>query len=276
MTARPTLIAQITDLHIKPPGALAYGRLDTAAALKRTIAALNAFTPRPDLVVISGDIADLRDAQEYAHARALLSTLAIPYVAIPGNHDDRALMRAGFPALAFAQSHGAMNAVHAVGDLDVVLLDSTVPGAAHGALDAETLSWLDGTLAASPARPALLFLHHPPFDTGIGYMDAIRLLNADALAALLRRHPRARLLAAGHVHRAAQTTFAGRAATICPAGEKACALDFAGRWGDVYMEEPQAFHLHAWLPGDDFGTVVTHLLPIGDVAGPYSFDPANT
>ena len=37
MTAptRPILIAQISDLHIKPPGVLAYGKVDTAAALAR-------------------------------------------------------------------------------------------------------------------------------------------------------------------------------------------------------------------------------------------------
>ena len=46
----PTLIAQISDLHIKRPGALAYGQVDTAAALTRCVAALNRFRPRPELV----------------------------------------------------------------------------------------------------------------------------------------------------------------------------------------------------------------------------------
>lgn len=74
------------------------------------------------------------------------------------------------------------------------------------------------------------------------------------------------------MHRAAQATFAGVSATICPAGEQACALDLAGRLPEVYMSEPPAFHLHAWFPGDGFGTVVTHLVPIGEFAGPYLFD----
>jgi 3',5'-cyclic AMP phosphodiesterase CpdA len=58
MLQKPILIAQISDLHIKSPGSLAYGRVDTAAALGRCIAALNEFAPKPDLVVISGDLAD--------------------------------------------------------------------------------------------------------------------------------------------------------------------------------------------------------------------------
>jgi Icc protein len=58
LAARPVLIAQISDLHITRPGALAYGRVDTAAVLLRSIGTLNALSPRPDLVVIFGDIAD--------------------------------------------------------------------------------------------------------------------------------------------------------------------------------------------------------------------------
>ena len=69
MTRKPILIAQISDLHIKRPGELAYGRVDTAQALTRCVEALNAFRPRPDLVVISGDLADTPTAEEYDHLK---------------------------------------------------------------------------------------------------------------------------------------------------------------------------------------------------------------
>ena len=93
MASRPILITQISDLHITRPGALAYGRVDTATALLRTISTLNGLSPRPDLVVISGDIADSALPEEYAHATKLLGALKVPFVAIPGNHDRRPLMR---------------------------------------------------------------------------------------------------------------------------------------------------------------------------------------
>jgi 3',5'-cyclic-AMP phosphodiesterase len=98
-----------------------------------------------------------------------------------------------------------------------------------------------------------------------------RLRNADALAAILRRHERARLIAAGHVHRATLTTFAGVAATICPAPNHAVALDRDGHLPSSFVVEPPAFHLHAWFPGDGFGHVVTHLVPIGEFAGLHPF-----
>jgi len=267
----PLLIAQISDLHIKPPGVLAYRRVDTAAALTRCIDTLNRFTPRPALVVISGDLVDTPLAAEYEHLKALLAPLEIPFVAIPGNHDSRDLMRAALPDLGYAQASGALNSARKVGDVDIVLLDSSVPGAAHGELDAMTFAWLDSVLAASAKRPALLFLHHPPFVTGITHMDVQNLRNADALAALIRKHPRARLIAAGHVHRATLTTFVGTAATICPAPNHAVALDLDAHLPPSFYVEPPAFHLHAWFAGDGFGSVVTHTVPIGSFDGPYPF-----
>ena len=103
MLQKPILIAQISDLHIKSPGSLAYGRVDTAAALGRCIAALNEFAPKPDLVVISGDLADTPTSEEYDHLKRLLEPLKLPFVAIPGNHDSRELMRAAFPRAAYAR-----------------------------------------------------------------------------------------------------------------------------------------------------------------------------
>ena len=276
MAARPVLIAQISDLHITPAGALAYGRVDTAAALTRAIDTINRMSPRPDLVVISGDIANSALPEEYERASSLLGDLQMPFAAIPGNHDRRIPMRRALPDPSYGAAESALNAMRSIGEVDVLLIDSTVPGAAHGELDAATLAWLDSALAASATRPALLFLHHPPFDTGIVYTDAIRLRNADTLAALLKRHPRTLLVAAGHVHRAAQTVFAGISATICPAGEQAVLLEFAPRWPEVYKIEPPALHLHAWLPGEGFGSVVTHVVPIGEFPGPYSYGYSDT
>lgn len=264
------LIAQISDLHIKPAGQFAYRRIDTAAALARCIKELNRFVPRPDLVVISGDLVDAPSKKAYDNLVALLSSLEIPFAAVPGNHDDRDLMRAALPG-GYARLSGAMHSLRTVGDVDVVLVDSTVPGRDYGTLDVESLAWLESVLAASSSRPALLFMHHPPFATGIGHMDVQNLRNAGDFVAILHRHSRVRLVAAGHVHRATLTSFAGAAATICPAPNHAVALDLDARLPPSFTIEPPAFHLHAWFPDNGLGTVVTHWVPIGDFDGPHRF-----
>jgi 3',5'-cyclic-AMP phosphodiesterase len=269
--SKPISIVQISDLHIKRQGQLAYGRVDTARALARCVAALNGFDPAPDFVVISGDLADTPTADEYQHLKQLLAPLKLPFVSVPGNHDARDMMRAAFPDQSYAASVGPLNQKLEVGDLDLLLLDSSVPGKPHGELDERSLRWLESVLAASDRRPALLFMHHPPFETGIWHMDRQNLRNAEDLATIVRRHPRVKLLAAGHVHRATLTTFEGRPCTICPAPNHAVDLDLGHLREPSFKVEPPAFHLHIWLPGDGLGRVVTHQVPIGEFDGPHPF-----
>jgi hypothetical protein len=222
-------------------------------------------------VVASGDLVDTPTQREYEHLKTLLAPLEIPLAVIPGNHDSRALLRAAFPLQPYARPSGPLDLALAAGPLDLLLIDSSVPGAPHGSLETTTLRWIDATLAASTTRPALVFLHHPPFVTGIAHMDRMNLRNAAELAAMIARHARARLVAAGHVHRAVLTLFAGIPATICPAPSHAVALDLAERDPSALLLEPPAFHLHAWFPGPGYGDVVTHLVPIGDFDGPHPF-----
>ena len=269
--AKPVTIAQISDLHIKPPGSLAYGKVDTAKALERCVAALNEFLPRPDFVVISGDLADTPSSVEYDYLKRLLAPLKLPFAGIPGNHDSREMMRAAFPSAAYAFSAGALNQRVEVGGLDLVLLDSSVHGKPQGELEAPTLQWLDATLASSPDKPALVFLHHPPFKAGIWHMDRQNLQNAGALAEIVRRYPRVQLIATGHVHRATLTMFAGVPTTICPAPNHAVDLDLAELREPSFKVEPPAFHLHTWFPGAGFGRLVTHHVPIGTFDGPHPF-----
>jgi len=271
MSSKPIRIAQISDLHIKPPGTLAYGRVDTARALERCVAALNEFAPAPDFVVISGDLADTPASEEYEHLKRLLAPLKLPFAGIPGNHDSRDMMRAAFAGGAYAFPSGPLNQKIAIGGLDLLLLDSSVAGKPHGELDAATLQWLDAALASRADRPALIFLHHPPFLAGIWHMDRQNLLNANELAAIIRHHPQVKLIATGHVHRATLTMFAGVPTTICPAPNHAVDLDLAHLREPSFKVEPPAFHLHCWFPDGDFGSVVTHQVPIGQFDGPHPF-----
>lgn len=271
MSSKPVLIAQISDLHIKPPGALAYGRVDTAKALENCVAALNAFAPVPDFVVISGDLVDTPSVEEYDYLKRLLAPLRVAFAGVPGNHDSREWMRAAFPSAPYAHATGPLDQKIEVDGIDLLLLDSSVAGKPHGLLEASTLQWLDAALAAAVDRPALLFLHHPPFKGGIWHMDRQDLFNAEELAGIVRRHPRAQLIGCGHVHRSMLTTFAGIPVTLCPAPNHAVDLDLGQLREPSFKVEPPAFHLHTWFPGDGFGQLVTHQVPIGQFDGPHPF-----
>ena len=143
-----TLLAQLTDLHIREPGKLAYGRLDTAPNLRAAVQAINAFPQRPNAVVLTGDLTDFGRAAEFAHLSELLAPLTMPLYLLPGNHDDRAQMRRCFSHHPYLGDDEFVQYTVSLGDhgLHLIAVDTVEPGASFGRLCAKRLQWLDDTL----------------------------------------------------------------------------------------------------------------------------------
>lgn len=261
------LIAQLTDTHIRRPGSLAYGVVDTAVFLEAAVAHILALDPRPDVVIVTGDLTDFDDPAEYARFRALTAALPMPLFPVPGNHDSSAGLLAAFPEIAARTAGGRVNYVVERFPLRLVMLDSTVHGRPHGMLGDEGLAFLDAVLSAQPRMPALVCAHHPPFLTGIRHMDVQNLFDAKALEAVLRRHPQVLAFTCGHVHRAVTTTFAGIAATIAPAPAHAVSLALDPAAPPTFHMEPPSLSLHLFTSGN----LVTHRSFIGSFPGPYPF-----
>ena len=100
------VIAQITDTHIKPEGVLSYGRLDTTPYLRRAVEHLLSLTPRPDVVLATGDLVDAGLPEEYRRLRDLLAPLPMPVYLIPGNHDNRDALASVFTDHAYLPRGG--------------------------------------------------------------------------------------------------------------------------------------------------------------------------
>lgn len=261
------LIAQITDLHIRRPGQKAYRMVETDRYLPPAIEALNALVPRPDVVLITGDATDFGRPDEYATLAALLAPLEIPWYLIPGNHDDRQAMRDAFPGHDYLGRKGFIQYAIERFPLRLLALDTLVPGGSRGELCAERLDWLAARLAEQPERPTLIFMHHPPFATGIAHMDAIGLTGAAALEAIIRDHPNVERIICGHVHRTIFQRFAGTIASCCPSVAHQVALDLRDDAPSAFVMEPPGYHLHLWREGE----FITHQAMLGDYSGPYPF-----
>ncbi|MFN7427006.1 MAG: phosphodiesterase [bacterium] len=262
------LICQISDLHIKAGRKLAYQRVDTAAALERCVDALRALDPQPDVIVVTGDLVDFGRPDEYALLAELLAPLRQPVYLIPGNHDEREALRAAFPAHDYLRQWAPF-VQYAIEDwpLRIVALDTVIPMASGGELCAQRLDWLDRTLAQSPDKPTVVIMHHPPFVTGIGFMDGVGFADPAPLAAVIRRHPQVERLMCGHLHRPIVQRFAGSVATTCPSPAHQIALELKPGGGDSYCLEPPGYQLHWWN-----GTaLVTHTAVLGDWPGPFPF-----
>ena len=264
------LLAQITDLHIKRPGRLAYRKVDTSAYLRACIGKLNALRPCPDAVIITGDLADFGGVEEYRSLRGMLSALTMPYYLVVGNHDDRKALRAAFPDHAYLRGDSEyVQYTVDLGPLNLIALDTQDPPHSGGRLDGGRLDWLTSQLARYGGRSILIAMHHPPFVCGIGHMDAQGLdaHDAQALEHIVGAHSNIERLICGHVHRPIFTRFGGTIASICPSPSHQVAYDLAPGGPSAFVLEPPAFHVHARI-----GTRwITHTVYVDDYGGHYPF-----
>ncbi len=268
MDASPVL-AQLSDTHVVARGRQLAGGVDTPGLLAQAVSGVLALQPAATAVLITGDLVDRGSADEYARVRELLVPLgSLPVYLLPGNHDCVPTLRQSFADHAYLQApdHAPELADHVLyavdlGGLRLVALDTVVPGAAHGALCTRRLAWLDATLAAAPEVPTLVAMHHPPFVTGIAYMDGIGLLQgAGALDAVLRRHPQVERVVCGHLHRSIVRRFGGTVALTVPSTAHQIALDLRADGPAAFLLEPPGFGVHLLRDG----AVVSHVVTLGD------------
>lgn len=262
------LIAQISDLHIMPEGRLMSGRVDTAPYLKRAVAHILALDPRPDVVLATGDLVDAGSPAEYARLRGILAALPMPVYLIPGNHDARDALRAGFADHGHLQDSDFVQYVIEEHPLRLIALDTLVPGAGHGELCDARLDWLAARLDESD-RPTIIFMHHPPFACGIHEFDTISLnRGAECLAEIVRHNPQVERVLCGHVHRPVQIRWAGTLASIGPSTAHQATLDLRPDVPISFTMDPPAIALHHWRGG----ALVTHLSYVGEFDGPHPFE----
>ncbi len=255
------LFAQITDLHVRAAGDRLDGRVDTGAFLERAVARLNGLDPRPDFVLITGDLVDGGDPAEYARLRDLLAPLAMPVRLALGNHDDREAFRAGFPDLGYWNA-GEPFVQYALetDSCRVLVLDTLDQSKSTGALCERRLDWLAARLAEDRTTPTVVAMHHPPIPVGIPGMDRLRLLEgAERLEALVAGAPNVERVIAGHLHRGVTVRFAGTVLDVLPGAAHQVAYDAEGRAPLSLTFEPPMLQLHRLVPG---AGLVSHRLTV--------------
>jgi len=234
------LIAQITDLHVTEPGALIEAVVDANAMLRAAVDYLNQLDPRPEAVVATGDLADRGRPEEYAILRELLAPLDIPIYLLPGNHDERGPLTATFADHTYLpRDGGPLCWVIDDHPVRIVGLDTTEVERHDGVLDDARIEWLDGTLGARPEAPTMIAMHHPPFDTGVWWMDCVGLRDRERFQETVRRHPQVRRVISGHVHRAVQTTWGETLVSVAPSTAHQVGLDLlVGEQASLTSEPP--------------------------------------
>lgn len=200
-----TKILVFTDIHMLPEGRTIIG-LDPFERFTRGLSHAARMHPDADRLILTGELTHHGDRTSYERLKSALAGFPIPVSMTIGNHDDRETFRASFPEVA-TDPNGFVQEIIDFDDARAILLDTNIglpkgrPDHSAGLVCESRLDWMDGALRAAEGRAVLLFMHHPPHDTGFKGMDAIKLVNGEAFYARLARHAPVRHIFAGHVHR---------------------------------------------------------------------------
>ena len=265
------LIAQITDVHIGfdpgNPDELNMQRL--RAVVERLVSGPN----RPDLLLMTGDLTESGDAESYARLAEVVSACPFPVWPMTGNHDERTPLLAAFPQ---TPSEGGF--VHYVLDLEglrLIVLDTLEPGRHGGAFCAARADWLRAVLSADSKTPVIIAMHHPPFESGITWLDSAEAEPWIArFAATVANFPQIRGIIAGHLHRTIHTQWNGLSLSVCQSTAPAVALDLTPVDADrpdnreLITDELPGYALHCW----DGARLITHVESIGNHMALARFD----
>lgn len=249
------VIAQITDPHLR------FDEPHRTAQLNASVAALAAMELPLAAVLVTGDIADDGRPDEYAAAAAALAPIDAPVVLLPGNHDDRAAMRAAFglPGEPTDPIRSTLTVPGGVGGagLRIIACDTTIPGADDGTVDGP---WLAARLLDDHGTPTLIAMHHVPTPIHVPSLDELDIPASDRreLEAALRHAGNVVGVVAGHVHRGTLGQLGGVPVISAPSSNLQIAFDLSAPELELAESDPPALALHTLIDG----CLVTHLQPV--------------
>lgn len=186
-------ILQVSDCHVSADRHADYRGQNADENLESLLPAMRAWDP--DLVLLTGDVSEDASAASYARAAGALEAIGSPLLALPGNHDQPAVMKQYFyrgpwrGAYAFEQ-----------GAWLLVLLDSTEKGGIAGSFSEHYLAGFEDLLNGSSADFVLVALHHQPVSVNAPWIDRFPLENPEPFLKSVDQDGRIRGIVWGHVH----------------------------------------------------------------------------
>ncbi|MBC8259093.1 MAG: phosphodiesterase [SAR324 cluster bacterium] len=263
------IIAQISDTHISAKGLKTYGVAPMAENLECCINHINQQSPKPELVLVTGDITATGKVEEFKHAVDLLNLFEMPFYVIPGNHDNRDLVLSTFDRKTCpCETKTKLDYVIENPELRMIALDSTIPQSPGGEVTEVQGAWLDGKLSEKPTQPTLIFMHHPPVNCGVLETDVDGFSGKDILGEIISRHRHVEKIICGHIHLPVNTRWQGTVVSTAPSMGMQLALDLKMKRESEFVLEPPAYQLHYWTPDKN---LITHTIVVKSVDGPYFF-----
>jgi len=202
-------VAQITDIHLQAEiGSKLFG-VDTAATLAEVIDAIRKLSPVPDLVIVTGDLADDGSKATYKRLREILTATNLPVYVLAGNHDDIDEM---YESLVGGNIF--FKSMLKLDEWAFMFINSRVEGESFGWIDTHEQARLENNLNSVEDLPVLLALHHSPMQ--VCSSAGCQLQNAGDFTGFVESFPGIKGIIGGHTHTAAEQRNAGHVQFTSP------------------------------------------------------------
>ncbi len=195
----------LSDMHLNANGDLVFG-YDAAKRLELAVNYIKHNHADASYCVLSGDLADDGAAVSYRLIRGMTADLPMPILSIPGNHDDRDVMR---QELWFPNAIDDTFLQYSIEQQNcrLIMLDTLHNGHAEGLLCESRLNWLTEQLSNNTTVPTFVFCHHHPALLNLPMQDKEKLINGDEFLDVLSKFGNVKHLFFGHVHRPVSGSF---------------------------------------------------------------------
>jgi Icc protein len=233
-------VMQISDCHLAADSGFKKHGINTEQALQKVLDSI--YQAKPDLLIASGDIADVPSEKAYQKFFEKLKKLNCPILSIAGNHDNKELLAAQVESI---------EPYIDLGSWQFIGLNSNGPATQlyGGSLGQKELDFLEEKLKQSD-KPTVIVLHHPPVVPEHNWLEEARLENADEFIKRIGRHPQIKAILSGHVHYAYEIERSGIAYLSCPSTYR----QFKGNSQEFAIDRSMKYGYRK-LELDDAGTV---------------------
>jgi Icc protein len=245
----PLLVAQISDLHLFAEPTQSLLGWNTRTSLEAILRDLTMRRSLPDVLLLTGDLAQDETEAAYHNVVNLFAPLGVPTYWLPGNHDHVPTMNCLLADPPFYKDKSFV-----MGGWQTILLNTNVPGQVHGMLDPAELDWFEAELArTSLHQPTLVAMHHPPFPVKSPWLDKNGLRNAEAFLEIVDRYPQVKLVLFGHIHQESRRVRRGVTYLSAPS----TCIQFLPESSNFALDDSQPGFRLLWLyPNGDVETAV--------------------
>ena len=263
------LICQMTDLHVRPRGVACNRVSETNMLTERACRVVAGFKPRPDVLLITGDLTECGLPAEYDNLADILKrTLSLPIMSFPATTIAATICAPGWgichmsPAIRISSST-RLRITRCGWSCWIPSYPARLTAAVRcptGMARPHPCGAAVETDFAGDA-PSAVRQRHPAYGCD-------RAAQPERFTAVIARHGQVRQIVCGHHHRPIVGRCAQAIASIAPSVAHQVELSFDPADGGAFNFEPAAVQLHRWDPADGF---VSHTIYTGTYAGPFPF-----